>query len=468
MAHKRRRKSAEPPSGQPATPPPRSQPPRPLHKNIWLNLSIGFAFTLLMWGLATVIEKEQLPIGVEIRGWVYGLIQTRLGLKGGGETRVVVVDIANAPLRSGKTGAPLGPNDKRDPQDYTDRDYLRKLVLAILEQKPKAIGLDIDFTPYPAQISDDDQLLACFLALSSGAPVPVDALPKGGIDPLCYQTPSVPVFVATYQSIALGPMYALERPEYSTMAAFAGAVKPDSGEAPRKTVYSIAIPYGTPGGPSWLVNSLATALFGARADTTLPAFNWAAERLAVTQNDYFLATEFYVNYGVIDRLRQTCCTVLASDLMDPKKASSANALTGKYVLIGRATDVPPTDQFSVPGHHVLQRYPGVFLHACAIHTLDSGPLLGLLLPGGRLVLDLFLFLLIFAFVELIRWGSRRLFGWEPSEKVLHMAVTVGIVAIAILIGIYGMSKIQLMWDDSPFVGAGLLAHAILGHLFTRF
>jgi hypothetical protein len=47
-------------------------------------------------------------------------------------------------------------------------------------------------------------------------------------------------------------------------------------------------------------------------------------------------------------------------------------------------------------------------------------------------------------------------------------VTVGIVAIAILIGIYGMSKIQLMWDDSPFVGAGLLAHAVLGHLFTRF
>jgi CHASE2 domain-containing sensor protein len=448
------------------------------------HLLIGVLFTVVMWALATWVERAHLNWGIRIREAVYGLIQTRIGGSGDKDPQVMVVDIsASAPMMAGDGSGLVKPNAKLDDKAYTDRTYLRDLVFSILEQEPKAIGLDIDFTPYPAQTEDDDRLLACFLSLSTGSRIATDLLPSGGIDPLCYQTPSVPIYVATYSSIALGPLYALERPEYSTMAGFAGTVRPDSGEAPRKMVYSMSIPYGVAGGPSWQVNSLSSAVYGARADVEVPALEWAAERLPVTQTQNFRATEFYVNYGVIDDLQKNY-TIDACDLIRNRKANSPTTqnacdatkpprnsatinLKGKYVLIGRAK-LTGTDEHPVPGHAKQSEYAGVYLHACAINTLSSGSLLALLLPTGRLILDLSLFFLIFALVELIRMFVRRKFGWEPSERALHIVVTLCVVAVAIVVGIYGLSRIRLMWDDSPFVGAGLIAHALIGHLPVRF
>ena len=480
MTHSRHRKSRGSSSrqNQPAPASNAADPRHPFHQSVAFHLAIGVGFTVVMWGLATWIEHAHLHLAMEIKDAIYGLIQTRIGGKSGEEPQVVVVDIsASAPMKPGVNSGPHAADAQPDDYSYTDRTYLRDLVFSILEQGPKAVGLDIDFTPYPAQLDDDDRLLACFLSLSSGSRVATDLLPQGGIDPACYQTPSVPIFVAGYTSIALGPLYALERPEYSILAAFAGTVKPDAGEAPRKMVYSMTIPYGAPGGPSWQVNSLASAVSGARADVSVPSLEWAAERLPVTETQSFRATEFYVNYGVIDKLQQHY-TIDACDLIRNRKANSAAALVacdltvaqpktlpislkGKYVLIGR-TKATGQDQHPVPGHKNL--YAGIYLHACAINTLESGSLLALLLPSGRLILDLSLFFLIFALVELFRRFLRRRFGWEPTEGALHITVTISVVALAIVVGIYVLSGIRLMWDDSPFVGAGLMLESLFRQL----
>ncbi len=480
MTHSKHRNSRGSSSSknQPASESKAAAQHNPLHHGLARHLAIGVLFTILMWALATWIERAHIHLAMEIKDAIYGLIQTRIGGNRGGDPQVVVVDIsASAPMKPGDNSGPHAANANPDDKAYTDRAYLRDLVFSILEQGPKAVGLDIDFTPYPAQLDDDDRLLACFLSLSTGSRIASDLLPKGGIDPACYQTPSVPIYVASYSSIALGPLYALERPEYSTLAGFAGTVRPGAGEAPRKMVYSMTIPYGAAGGPSWQVNSLASAVSGARADVSVPALEWAAERLPVTETQSFRATEFYVNYGVIDKLQQHY-TLDACDLIRDRKANSAATLVacdamgaqpktlpislkGKYVLIGR-TKAIGNDQHAVPGHKT--QYAGVYLHACAINTLESGSLLALLLPSGRLILDLSLFFLIFGLVELIRQFLRRRFGWEPKEGALHITVTVCVVALAIVIGIYVLSGIRLMWDDSPFVGAGLMLESLVRQL----
>ena len=85
--------------------------------------------------------------------------------------------------------------------------------MKIADQSPAAIGLDIDFTPYPIQLEDDDEFLACLLARSSGYRESADSLANGALSPTCFSAPNqyVPIYVATYTSLALGPVYALER-----------------------------------------------------------------------------------------------------------------------------------------------------------------------------------------------------------------------------------------------------------------
>jgi len=462
MIHKRDRTSDEPAPHPHDTPAKHGKFRRAIHENIWLNLAIGVAFTVVMWGLATWVEKKQFYAGIMAREFVYDLIQHHLSASAPSDPGVVVVVVAGH-WKSAQTGRLYSSDQPQDPYDFTDRAFLQKLVMAIADLQPKSIGLDIDFTPYPMQLDDDDRFLACSLARSSGSQFGRTFLPTDNFDPSCIAAgpKRVPIFVAAYTSIVHGPIFALARPEYSMLAAFAGAVKPGQNEAPRKMVYSIEVPYGYQGGQSWWVNSLSTALHGDRADAPAPAFSWAAERLPVARNYNFMATEFYVDYGPIENIARS--TIPADDLTDSSKvAQHRSQIRDHFVLIGRDS---PLDQHTVPGRYD-RTFSGVFVHGCSVYTLSAGKLLALLLPKGRLILDICLFLVIIAIVEFTRWIRNRFFGAETPTGIVHLVTTVFVVILAVIGGIYLSSYFRILWDDSLFVGVALIAHSIVDHVIT--
>jgi hypothetical protein len=448
----------QPPDRKQTDPP--SEPHRRFYETFWVKLLIGVAITLGMWRIAKWVEDKHFYFGTQARELVYDIIQHRLGAVARQNLNVTVVDVSDVGWTPRKD-----PNQPRE-YDYTDRKQLRDVVMKIADQSPAAIGLDIDFTPYPIQLEDDDEFLACLLARSSGYRESADSLANGALSPTCFSAPNqyVPIYVATYTSLALGPVYALERPEYSAMAAFAGAVIPGQYEAPRRMVDTIEMHYGLPGSGSWVVNSLSVAMHPKVEQNSLANIPGVAESISLAPHNEVPATEFYVDYGSIDRIEAN--TIASASLMDPKQAQIASSLKGQYVLVGRGKGTTDMDQHNIPGR-LDRRYSGVYLHACAIYTLDSGPLLALLLPRGRLVLDLSLFLLIFGAVELTIWGRKRIFGAETRAGVLHLVVTVVVVVAAIVGGIYLASSFRIMWDDSLFVAVGLIGHAVIDHVFTH-
>ncbi|MGC1684100.1 MAG: CHASE2 domain-containing protein [Candidatus Acidiferrales bacterium] len=425
-----------------------------------MKLLIGLVITLGMWWLAKWVEEKHFYFGTQARELVYDVIQHRLGTVARQNLNVIVVDVSDVGWTPRKD-----PNQPRE-YDYTDRKQLRDVVMKIADQSPAAIGLDIDFTPYPIQLEDDDEFLACVLARSTGYRESADSLANGPLSPACFSTPNhyVPIYVATYTSLALGPVYALERPEYSALAAFAGAVIPSQYEAPRRMVDTIEIRYGLPGSGSWVVNSLSVAMHPKVQQNSLANIPGVAESISLAPHNEVPATEFYVDYGSIDRIEAT--TVASASLMDPKQPQIVNSLKGQYVLVGRGKGTTDMDQHNIPGR-LDRRYSGVYLHACAIYTLDSGPLLALLLPRGRLVLDLSLFLLIFGVVELTIFARKRFLQAQTRAGVLHLVVTVLVVVAAIVGGIYLASSFRIMWDDSLFVAVGLIGHAVIDHVFTH-
>ncbi|HEY4739663.1 MAG TPA: CHASE2 domain-containing protein [Candidatus Acidoferrales bacterium] len=425
-----------------------------------MKLLIGLVITLGMWWLAKWVEEKHFYFGTQARELVYDVIQHGLGTVARQNLNVIVVDVSDVGWTPRKD-----PNQPRE-YDYTDRKQLRDVVMKIADQSPAAIGLDIDFTPYPIQLEDDDEFLACLLARSTGYRESADSLANGPLSPACFSTPNhyVPIYVATYTSLALGPVYALERPEYSALAAFAGAVIPSQYEAPRRMVDTIEIRYGLPGSGSWVVNSLSVAMHPKVQQNSLANIPGVAESISLAPHNEVPATEFYVDYGSIDRIEAT--TVASASLMDPKQPQIVNSLKGQYILVGRGKGTTDMDQHNIPGR-LDRRYSGVYLHACAIYTLDSGPLLALLLPRGRLVLDLSLFLLIFGVVELTIFARKRFLQAQTRAGVLHLVVTVLVVVAAIVGGIYLAGSFRIMWDDSLFVAVGLIGHAVIDHVFTH-
>ncbi len=460
MEQPRDRKHADSSSGSRSSASSHSEAHRHFYEIFWVKFLIGVAITFCMWGLATWIEDKRYYFGTQAREFVYDIIQHRLGAVARQNLNVTVVDVSDVGWTPRKD-----PNQPRE-YDYTDRKQLRDVVMKIADQSPAAIGLDIDFTPYPIQLEDDDEFLACLLARSNGYRESADSLANGPLAPACLAAPNhyVPIYVATYTSLALGPVYALERPEYSVMAAFAGAVNPSQYEAPRRMVDTIEIHYGLPGSAAWVVNSLSVAMHPKVEQNSLANIPGVAESISLAPHNEVPATEFYVDYGSIDRIEAN--TILSGSLLDPKQPQLASSLKGQYVLVGRGKGTTDMDQHNIPGR-LDRRYSGVYLHACAIYTLDSGPLLALLLPRGRLVLDLSLFLVIFGVVELTIWGRKRYFGAKTRAGVLHLVVTVLVVVAAIVGGIYLASTFRIMWDDSLFVAVGLIGHAVIDHIFTH-
>lgn len=410
-------------------------PHHPHQRRFSRHLLVGLLLTILAWCLSFWVENKHFYIDTLAKELVYDLLQHRLGAGVKEVTDIAVVDISTIPMVR---------TDNRN-LDYTDRDALQKVVDTIADQSPHAIGIDVDFTPYPAQADRDDQFLKHCQTLAQ-------------------RSPPVPVFVTVFTSLVLGPDSCLEEPAFAQFATFAGAPKPAENESPHMMVETIDITYGVPGAAPWAVRSLAAAMAGATVKQLPWSKSWALEDVVVVQGAEFDATEFYVDFGALDTLQQPSNTI-PYDQVD--QSQYASFFRGKYVLIGRAIAETSIDQHIVPGRYD-RTYSGVYLHACALYTLLSGRPLSLMRAPAKLVLDIFLSLVILTLVEFANWVAIRIFGPVAKTGFADMFITVAVLIGAVVCGIYAVSLFRVMWTDSLFVAAADLVSHVLSDLASHF
>jgi CHASE2 domain-containing sensor protein len=393
--------------------------------DVFLGLLITTLFSSINWGL------EKTAIGEQLREATYDVLQLRLTSKfDPNKLDVAVVDVSTMPYERAVS----------HDYDYTKRELLKTLVQQIAAQQPRGIGVDIDFTPFPDQASADQDFLRACLQLSQGA---------------APGKPIVPIFVAAFHSLLLGPSLALYDSEYEPLAAFDGLPLAAGNETPKRMIDTVDVRYKDENDKvqDWPLRSLAAATTGITVKPPPEWAAWAFDRQTTVHNDAFTANEFYVDYGPLDELVQQTVP------WDDKKIQQPSlVLYQKYVFVGRAqASAAASDQHSVPGHRAAP-FAGVYIHACAAYTLLHGPLQKLTLKG-RYVLDLLLSLAILVPVALLRWRYR---ATEPLGGIAHHRVgnllTLVIVVIAIAAGVYAVNVHHLMWDDSLFVAAGLLIH----------
>jgi CHASE2 domain-containing sensor protein len=393
---------------------------------------IGIAITLLLVVLNWGIEKT--AFGEEMRDTIYDLLQLRLASQfNPNDLNVAVVDLSGIPM--------AGPASEPDLQ-YTDRLKLKEVIENIANQHPKAIAIDLDFTPYPAQVKDDAAFLKFCLALEN---------PKSNLGYL-----ATPVHVGGYTSLELGPSLALLDPNFAPLVAFAGVPTAEGGGSPKKMVETIDIYYqdeASGAQKTWTVPSLSAAAAGIEL-TELPKWRgWAFDRVPVAPKKSFRAREFYVDYAPLDTLENQ--TVLWND---PSLNSTEPAFAGKIVFVGRGKNsANNADQHIIPGHRDAT-HAGVYMHACAAYTLMRG-VLTKLSANGRLALDILTSLFVLIIVGAVRYhyrGSER-FGGIAHHR-LEGVVTALVLTIALGASFYAVNVHRIMWDDSVFVAAGMLIH----------
>ena len=122
-----------------------------------------------------------------------------------------------------------------------------------------------------------------------------------------------------------------------------------------------------------------------------------------------MSSEFLVDYSPLALLAGS-----APDALNPDELAKAD-LRDKIVLLGRTKNT--MDTFTVPGKPE-QPYAGVFLHACAIYTLENRPLYRLT-ELGRIVIDFVFSLMIFGPSLLIRLSRHK----QGKEVVMEHHVS---------------------------------------------
>ncbi len=332
---------------------------------------------------------------------------------------VVVVDISDLTL--------VGPPDK----PHVPRPQLQKIVEALegLETKPKAIGIDVDFSPENGHwITEDDP--GFFAKCESYAQ-------------------EAPVFLGVSRSIPLGRKGWLGSDRFQDLAA-ALSIPLDG-----RTMFA-SIKAGNEDELQSISAKLASRLPVSKP--SLPA--WSLERFQERTYKTVDYKSFLIDYSPLETLARERVNVT-----DPQTIVNENhRFAGKAVLIGRATYGKTTDLFAVPGKSGNLGVPGVLLHAAAVYSLAE-PLYEFR-PAAEFLLDLGLIAIGLVVVALSSWWYSRQ-QEEVDEERLEIVCCVlsGLLIVALGIAI---RTTRVMWDGFVLSAFVLVVHPYLPRLVESF
>jgi CHASE2 domain-containing sensor protein len=379
----------------------------------------GFLITGLLVGLKLLLEQTLLGHRMELAA--YEFLQGQLTTSDS-EIPVVVVDIGDVP--GGKAG------------QVTPRGRLQDLIKAIVEQRPRAVAVDIDFSPNEnGWVTDDDPDFFDFCVKT--------ARDKG-----------VPIFLGVFRTKAEGPDTWLGSERYRELAVALVARGEDTSRVPLWVKAE---------GASETLPSMSYALAKAYRET-LPQPPPALSNVVVPNTDFhdgesphshealktagdFVYADTLVNYSKLDMLESGALTTISPASV----AESRAKFHDKLVIIGDATQY--LDPFVVPGRSTP--VGGVFLHACATYTLVREPLFELS-HSFRLLLDFLISAIIILSVAWIRFRHINTgnFSWHgPQAKFVYSAVAVVLVS-----GVLMVRWLNVMWLDFFLVMSALLLH----------
>lgn len=383
----------------------------------------GILFTALICLLQLAFGHTRAGRALELGG--YEFIQGRLTFD---RVPVYVVDITDL--------KPATVVVDGKPYTATPREELRNIIAAVVEQRPRAVGVDIDFSP------DDDGFIT-------------------PLDPDFFRfcaSQRVPLFLGIHRTLALPPAAWLGGEEFEPSAA--AIILPNDKRKVPKWIQT--------GEQSEPGRTLSGALAGAYGESHCRGAEWLARAgLAeqVSEHEFESgggAGEVTVDYSPLEKLVEdrTLHTKNPDVIRD-----QGRLLRDQIVLIGDAGAPRGRDYCQVPGRG--QKVPGVYCHACAAYTMAYAPLYELT-TRGRVTLDLLLSAAVVVALALIRLHSLRRGRGEVSVRRVRGFLTLLVVAAAFVVGVLFVRQTCVVWNDFILALGALVLHPSIEHRLERF
>jgi tetratricopeptide (TPR) repeat protein len=395
--------------------------PTPFQKSLRRYVVIGVLATLLLLGLKLLFEHTSW--GHENQLWMFGKLQGSLPSIDL-DNPVVVLDISQLP--GGKINDP------------TPRASLKAIIsaLADLQPQPRAIGVDINFSPKGPNPSteDDEDFFDFCLAIRNEK--------------------RVPVFLAIAETKAAPPEAWLGNEAYEELAVAAPGEKNDTSRIP--------LLVKSPNSPRALktLNYALALEYRKTLARPHPWIGWAVEtnveladtpfqqETPIEEDATIKYEERLVNFSKLNQLR----VAAHADLDALAITRSADKYSNKLVILGDLG----SDVVYVPGYGL---YPGSLVLASATYTLIKEPLFEFKW-WMRLLLDLVIAGLIIAAISVIR---RRTTDGSWKQWLL-------IAAGVFLVWVAGWGLVRwagVLWLDFLLVALALLLHPKTEHLIDK-
>ena len=328
--------------------------------------------------------------------------------------------------------APVTVQDgSRDLVPVTPRGPLLDLIKTIASHQPRAIGIDVDFSPELGafQTPDDPMFFEAIRVLDETVRI------RLGIE----RTRGRP------REEWLGD------PNFVALAASIVVPYPDEGTVVRRMPLSFAlegrdglaglaaalVAQPPPEPPAWL-----TPFVHLRSDATCSG-----------ETEASCGTQFLVDFSRVDQLLDTALPSSGISAVADQRAR----LKDRYVLVGDIDTSRSRDRFSLPGKD--RAYPGVLVHAAAVYTLTEAPLYELTEFGG-LVIDVLLALLAFLAVASVRlWFASRVREEVDAHRLTLVAMT-AMMVLLLLLGHYAVASLRIVWLGYALAILLLLVHLV--------
>ncbi len=397
-------------------------------KEIWASFWMSVAITFALLGVKWLIEKTD--FGKQIESMSYDLLQHHLSsVVSAKDLSVVVLDIS---------GIPMVPSKGLQGGLITDRSQLADIVKSLMTTNgaPKAIGLDIDFSPDANGYADpaDPQLLDSFLEDNA----------------------TTPIRVGVNGSLVLGPEKWLGDPKYIGLATCIVVPNPEQHQSARSMPQWLDVNYSSApyGGVVERCPSMGVALAQVAIPDVPPWAGPFAESVSEKNEGPLANSEFLVDYSPLDAM--SAAPPQISTPADAANIATRLGLDKKIVLLGRTQNT--TDLFIVPDRPD-RTYAGVFLHASAAYTLSQKRPLYRLKELGRIVFDILFSGAIFGSLLWSRL-SRHKQGMEEFMGHRFAGLLGFGVALILIVGAISLVRVtHLMWDDFILVAVVLMAHS---------
>jgi CHASE2 domain-containing sensor protein len=420
---KKRNKKKPPPPVEPQTDRPSSSPSAERRDSgILGDFLKGLLVIALILAAKVAFEHTEPGHQLELAGYVY--LQHHLAAD---DVPVQILDISDLGVEEIRSGGRI--------YRATPRDILENLIQAIVDQEPRAIGIDIDFSPDGnGYLTPDDKKFLQF-CLDSG----------------------VPILLGVHRTHVLPPEAWLGDPRFETLGA--SIIVPNETRKLPLTIRTS--PQFKPG------RAMGAALgteFGearCRVGDFLEQMGVAERQLNTELGAGGEIVEFPVDYSALDELmRNKTLRTTNPDLVKEQGSRFHN----KIVLIGRATLGEVKDTFPVAGQ--TQPIPGVYIHASGAYTIAKAPLYELKWKS-RLALDAIMSGGILLVLIGIRLRFRNSASVRISTSKLQTLLTVIVVGTAVTLGVVLVRITCVLWTDFVLALGVVVLHPAIEHRLSR-